>query len=85
MRVGKNTESKSRFASVVSKKVDGSAVVRNALRRKMYSALAEEMPSIKSGFVVLVFAKKGSENLSFQILKNEVEGLLDRAELRINR
>ena len=80
-RVAQNSEDKSRFSCVVSKKIDKRAVKRNLLRRNMYNVLGEIGPEIKQNCIALIFAKKGCESLEYKELKDEVRLMLGRAGL----
>lgn len=49
LKLGKNTLEVSRFAFIISKKVDARATERNALRRKVRSCIEELFDNIKPG------------------------------------
>lgn len=72
----------SRVAIIVSKKVDGRAVIRNRVRRTMSACLEDLWGGVKLGFDALLIAKRGSQDQSkqrmFKFLKEafEKEGLL---------
>jgi ribonuclease P protein component len=62
----------------VSKKVSKSAVNRNTIRRRAYSALAPNIKNIKEGLYLFV-AKSGALKLKEEKLQEELENLLDQA------
>lgn len=66
----------SRFSFVVSKKVAGSAVERNTLKRRGYSFLQKNKKHITPAFVIAFFLKKGAEKLSAARFGEEVVSLL---------
>lgn len=70
----RSASSESARASVsVSKKVSKSAVVRNKVRRRVYSALRDmEMPRR----MLLFIAKPGAEKVKGEALTNELEKLI---------
>ncbi len=66
-----------KFSVVVSKKVSKRAVVRNKLRRRAYGTLANNVASIPTG-VVIVLYKPGASKANRLILQTELVGLLAR-------
>jgi ribonuclease P protein component len=62
----------------VSKKVSKSAVVRNTIRRRVYSAVQILYPDLLNGLFLFV-AKSGAEKLKGEKLKEEVKKLIERA------
>lgn len=75
-------DSVSRYAVSVPKKVAHTAVMRNKLRRRVYSLIRSLSPDLKEGFLVVIVIKQGAEKLSLidfcgEIQKNFVKaGLL---------
>ncbi|MFM2357534.1 MAG: Ribonuclease [Candidatus Parcubacteria bacterium] len=65
----------------VSKKIDKSAVVRNKIRRRVYSILETELNLLKPNLLLFLQAKKGIETSSFVDLKDDVVGLLQKAKV----
>lgn len=53
-----NTEEKSRFGFVVSKKIDKRAVVRNRIKRVLRSCIEENAEKIREGYDFLFVLKK---------------------------
>jgi len=72
---------KERFAFVVSKKIDKKASTRNLLKRRGYAIIKEFLPKIKTPVMVIFILKKGSEKLSFEEYKEEIEFILKKANL----
>jgi ribonuclease P protein component len=62
----------------VSKKISKSAVVRNRVRRRAYTALAAIISNLPSGLFLFV-AKSGVEKLRGEKLKDELKKLLGKA------
>ena len=67
-----------RFGFAVSKTV-GNAVVRNRVKRRLRAVV--QTTEVLSGFDVVVSAKPGSADVSFQGLKADLLALLDRAKM----
>ncbi len=68
------SEAETKAAAVVSTKVAKNAVARNLLRRRIYAALADSLPSLR-GRLITVTAKAGAPDLSFAELNNELAAL----------
>lgn len=66
---------RARFAVSVSKKVSKSAVVRNRIRRRTYSALRGMLDKVPPG-IHLISAKPNSQTLKGEKLENELRKLL---------
>ena len=66
-----------RIAISVSKKISKSAVVRNKIRRRVYSATRDLFPQLSNNLFLLV-AKSGAEKLKGQSLKDELAELLKK-------
>lgn len=60
VRIKPNSLSLNRFAVIVSKKIDKRAVVRNRIRRLMYTSLMELFEQINKGYDTLFITAKGS-------------------------
>lgn len=63
----------------VSNKV-GKAVVRNKVKRRLRSAVQNRLPSMR-GCQAIVIAKPSAADKSFEVLSDQVERLLFKAEL----
>lgn len=59
----------------------GHAVVRNLVKRRMRSIIADEIPSLR-GCQAIFIARKGIDELSFDRLRSTMKACLDRAGLR---
>jgi ribonuclease P protein component len=83
--VSKNkTKSLSRFSFVVSSKVSKKAIKRNKLKRRGYYIINKNKKIIKNNFYVVLFFKKGSVNLNFKEINNEIMFLLNKSMLIID-
>ncbi len=72
----------SKFSFVASKKVSKSAVKRNLLRRRGYSALKDALGNEKirtGGVLGAFFFKKGAEKIGFSELHSEISLLLKKS------
>ncbi|MEX2013574.1 MAG: ribonuclease P protein component [Parcubacteria group bacterium] len=76
LRVG-SVENEARLAVSVSKKVSPKAVVRNKVRRRVYSATDDLIPHL-SGRLFLLIAKPKAQNIKGQNLKDELVELLKK-------
>lgn len=72
---------KSRFAVVIPKKISKKATERNLIKRKIFASLRENKGKIKTGFAVIIFVKKGIENLEYAEIKEEIYKILKIARL----
>lgn len=66
-----------RVAVSVSKKVSKKAVVRNKIRRRVYSAVLEFIPRLSKN-LFLIIAKPGAEKIKGDTLKIELGELLKK-------
>jgi len=73
LRVAPSEET--RVAVSVSKKISKKAVVRNKVRRRVYSAMRDLVSSLRVG-LYLVVAKHGSEKIMGKELENELKLLV---------
>lgn len=74
----------SRFAVSVSKKVAPTAVMRNRVRRRVYSVLRDVATKVVAGYLVAFVVKKGGEAMLYEIIPAEIIDLLKRAGLYRN-
>jgi len=58
VRISENKENKTRFAFIVSKKIDKRAVIRNQTKRVLRSAVEEVIGKLKLGKDIIVISKK---------------------------
>ena len=65
------------FAVSVSKKISKSSVVRNKIRRRVYSAIHHLIPNVKNNLYLLI-AKPGADKIGGDGLKQELAGLFKR-------
>jgi ribonuclease P protein component len=58
IRISDNKENKTRFAFIVSKKIDKRAVIRNRTKRVLRSAVEEIIEKLKTGKDIVIISKK---------------------------
>lgn len=77
-----NTRGFQRFAVVVSKKVEKSAVGRNRIRRRVYEAIRAELPNYqkKRDHIFIVYSKDAM-TMDFNELKSLIHSLLEQSML----
>lgn len=68
------------IAVSVSKKVSQSAVVRNRVRRRIYSLLFYLIPTLSSGAYLFV-VKPGTDKLKIDELESEIKKILREAKM----
>ena len=73
----------SRFAIIVSLKVDKKAVVRNRIKRRLREIVHKKLKKIKPGFDLMVMTRSAVKDLEFQVLKEKVGALLKKAKLEL--
>lgn len=83
LRYRKNTLNLSRFAVVVGTKVSKKAVDRNKIRRRIRSVLQKRLIEIRPGFDVVFLVKKEVLSASFKEVEEQVERLLQKANLLV--
>jgi len=66
-----------RFSTVVSKKVDKRSVVRNRVRRLVYSCLMELYGGLKQGYDMIITVKKNTAFAKRTQLCKEIERVLN--------
>lgn len=64
---------KTLISAQISKKVTKSAVIRNRVRRRVYSIINPVVSKLPKQSLLLFQAKKGSETASFDEIKNDIE------------
>ncbi|PIS13411.1 MAG: ribonuclease P protein component [Candidatus Tagabacteria bacterium CG09_land_8_20_14_0_10_41_14] len=73
-----------RFAIVVSSSVAKKAVERNKLKRRIRSVVSDNIEKIKNGFVVVIYAKEGAGDLTFQDIKKQINSLFKKSNILKN-
>ncbi|MFN3301454.1 MAG: ribonuclease P protein component [Patescibacteria group bacterium] len=74
----KNNLDYSRFAFIVSTKVDKRSTARNKIKRRLREIVHQNLKIIKPGFDVLVIAKPEIKNLDFWSMKEKLEGIFKK-------
>lgn len=77
----KNELDISRFAFVVSTKVDKRATKRNLVKRRLREIIRLRLKKIRPGYDVLIIAKKGVVDRNYQELEKQIEFLLEKLRL----
>jgi len=77
----KNDEGVSRFAVVVGKKVDKSAVVRNKVKRQYREIVRKRLGMIKAGYDVVLLTSKKAIDVSYPDKDEAFEVVLRKAGL----
>lgn len=70
----------SRFAFIVSTKVDKRAVKRSQAKRRLRQAVNQLLPKIKKSQIVLVLAKKNILGSDLAMIQKEMEKILIKAQ-----
>lgn len=68
-----------KFAVVVSKKQTKTAIARNRIRRRVYTALFPFEQQTKDSYAVLVFIKKEITDCTIEQMTSELKKLLEKA------
>ncbi|MBI5199032.1 MAG: ribonuclease P protein component [Nitrospirae bacterium] len=76
--VKKNNINYPRYGLSVGKKIGG-AVIRNRVKRRLREIMRELLRSIQGGFDLVFVARKGTEDMNFNDLKDRVKELILRA------
>jgi ribonuclease P protein component len=76
----RNLKGKSKLGFTVSTKV-GKAVVRNKIRRWMREAYISFEPKLKTGYSIVMLARKDAPNADFWKIKKSIGGMLKKAEI----
>ena len=74
-----NSSCLSSFAFIVPSAVSKKAVLRNRLKRRARAIVRGLLERIKEGYGVVIFFKKGSEQIKFSQIKEEIEFLFKKA------
>jgi len=77
----KNDLDISRFAFVISTKIDKRATKRNLVKRRLREIVRSKLSKINIGYDILVIAQKGIVDLSYQDLEKELISLLRKLKL----
>lgn len=81
VKIAKNKEEISRFAFIVSKRVDRRSTARNALKRKLRSCVEEIFDSIRSGNDFIFYPKQEAIKITREQFLEEVKSFLTREKL----
>lgn len=73
IKIAENDKEFSRFAFVVSKKIDMRSTARNQLKRKFRSIFEELFDKIEGGVDFIIYPKKSSQEVPRLTLLGEVE------------
>ena len=70
-----------KFAFVVSKKIDTSAVVRNKTKRVLKKAVKQLLTRVKNGYGIIIIAKSKLEFSQEETVEKELEIALSKAKI----
>lgn len=77
-----NSRQKQRYAVVVSKKVEKTAVGRNRIRRRLYEAIRQEQPRVKMPVdCIFVVYSKDLMDMDYKEIQSLVHNLLKEADI----
>ncbi|MFA6307540.1 MAG: ribonuclease P protein component [Patescibacteria group bacterium] len=76
-----NQEQLSKIGFIVSTKVDKKAVSRNKVARQLREVVREALPKLKTGYSVLIIAKKKILELDFVSLKKQINFAFEKTRL----
>ena len=76
-----NGNQASRFGFVVGTNIDKRAVVRNRLKRRLRESIRLLLPKIKTGFDVIILARKGLIDMTMFRVKELTQTILRKAGL----
>ncbi len=77
-KVGANSLKTTRFAVVVSSKVSKRAVVRNRIRRRVWSAILDIENQLPIGYDIIIMANPDAARADFSAIYREVHYLLHK-------
>jgi ribonuclease P protein component len=69
----------SRFAVVVPKRIEKTAVGRNATKRLFFRVVETILSDVRPGILCVFFLKKRVRTFSFEVLRNEVFAISKKA------
>jgi len=69
------------FSVVVPKKIAKTSVLRNKIKRRVYSVISKQIKKFPQGLLCVVFLRKGSPTLSFKNLQEELQALLEQIKI----
>ena len=81
IRYLKNSEERSRFCVIISKKTSKKAVTRNKNKRRVRAIFISSLSKIKSGFDIAVIIKKDVSFFDFLKIEKEISFLLKKSNL----
>ena len=84
LRTSKNQEGRTRFAFIVSKKIDARATVRNRTKRILRSMVEEALANLKSGFDFIFTLKRPLSTEEKQEALNSLEDVFKKAQVLKN-
>lgn len=81
LKFGKNDKEVSRFAVIVSKKIDLRAVTRNRVRRQIISCIEKMLEKIILGYDFLFIVKKEAVGKKTIDIYNAIESIIKKEKL----
>ena len=71
------------ISAVASKKVAPTAVMRNKLRRQIYSAVYQLQPAMIQGVSVIIFAKNETSKAQISEMTTDLKNLFSKAKISV--
>lgn len=81
LRLAKNQLDSSRFAFVVSKKIDKRATVRNSLKRKVRSCIEEIFDNIENGYDFIFYPSALTKSTERSLVMDEIKRVIAKENL----
>lgn len=81
LKISGNNVGVSRFAFIISKKIDKRAVARNSLRRKLSSSIEEIFDKIKTGNDFVFYPKSSALKQEREDLSKEIKNIFSKGNL----
>lgn len=81
LKLFKNQLGVSRFAIIVSTKIDKRAVVRNKIRRWLSEMIRKKLPAITAGYDILLIPKKEISHKNYQEAEKALDNIFKKSSL----
>ena len=81
LKVAANKKDLSRFAFVVSKRIDKRAVVRNSLKRKIRSCIEQIFDNIETGYDFVFYPKQKAQGATREQVLGEINEIFLKNKL----
>jgi len=81
LKLMENNSDQSRFGFIVSQKVSKKATIRNKVKRRLRSAVEENLENIKKGFDAVLIVLSGLEKKEFSEIEESLKSLFIKAKI----